>query len=229
MQTILVVEDEEDILDLLTFNLQRAEFDVLRANDGNIGLSLAKEHRPDLIVLDLMLPGRNGLDVFKDLRNDVRTRDIPVIMLTAKAEVTDRITGLKLGADDYVTKPFSPREFVLRVQSLLRRVNKAAPATKLEVGPFFLDKTKFKCFVSGDELDLTSTEFKLLATLLEGNGEPIERAALLRDIWGYTDMIHTRTLDTHVKRLREKLGDAASHIKTERGIGYSATPEPTES
>lgn len=229
MQTILVVDDEEDILDLLTFNLQRAEFEVLRATDGNAGLSLAKERMPDLIVLDLMLPGRNGIDVFRELRADTRTREVPVLMLTAKAEVTDRITGLKLGADDYVTKPFSPRELVLRVKALLRRVNKAAPATKLEVGPFFLDKSKFKCFVSGAEIDLTTTEFKLLAMLLEGGGEAVERAALLRDVWGYTDIVHTRTLDTHVKRLREKLGDASRYIKTVRGIGYSLGTVATES
>ena len=224
MQTILVVDDEEDILDLLTFNFQRAEYQVLKAADGNTGLSLALKHVPDLVVLDLMLPGRDGFEVFRALKEDARTRNVPVLMLTAKAEVTDRITGLKLGADDYVTKPFSPRELVLRVKALLRRVNKASPGTKLEVGPFHLDKSTFKCYVNGEETELTTTEFKLLAILLEGGGEAVERANLLRDVWGYTDMIHTRTLDTHVKRLREKLGEEARHIQTVRGVGYALIP-----
>ena len=224
MQTILVVDDEEDILDLLTFNFQRAEYQVLKAADGNTGLSLALKHVPDLVVLDLMLPGRDGFEVFRALKEDARTRNVPVLMLPAKAEVTDRITGLKLGADDYVTKPFSPRELVLRVKALLRRVNKASPGTKLEVGPFHLDKSTFKCYVNGEETELTTTEFKLLAILLEGGGEAVERANLLRDVWGYTDMIHTRTLDTHVKRLREKLGEEARHIQTVRGVGYALIP-----
>ena len=221
MQTILVVDDEEDILDLLTFNLERAEYEVIRASNGIDGLGLALKQMPDLIVLDLMLPGRDGVEVFKELKDDARTRDIPVLMLTAKAEVTDRITGLKLGADDYVTKPFSPRELVLRVQALLRRVNKSSPGTKLEVGPFYLDKSAFKCYISGEECELTTTEFKLLAILLENSGQAVERADLLRDVWGYTDMIHTRTLDTHVKRLREKLGNTARHIQTVRSVGYT--------
>ncbi len=217
---ILVIDDEEDILDLLTFNLERAEHDVLRAGDGNSGLALALEQRPDLIVLDLMLPGRDGYQVFEALKADARTRQIPVLMLTAKAEVTDRITGLKLGADDYVTKPFSPRELVLRVQALLRRVRKAPSGTTLKAGPFYLDKASFKCYVNNEELELTTTEFKLLSILLEGQGEAVERSTLLRDVWGYTDMVNTRTLDTHVKRLREKLGPVADHIKTVRGTGY---------
>ena len=220
MPTILVVDDEEDILDLLTFNLERAEYEVLRAGDGNSGLQLALEKIPDLVVLDLMLPGRDGYQVFKDLKADARTREIPVLMLTAKAEVTDRIIGLKLGADDYVTKPFSPRELVLRVQALLRRVKKSPSGTKLRVGPFFLDKASFKCYVGDVEVELTTTEFKLLSILLEGDGDIAERATLLRDVWGYTDLVHTRTLDTHVKRLREKLGSYAKHVQTVRGSGY---------
>lgn len=220
MPTILVVDDEEDILDLLTFNLERAEHKVLRAADGNAGVDIAKKEIPDLVVLDLMLPGRDGYAVFEELRADARTKHIPVLMLTAKAEVTDRIVGLKLGADDYVTKPFSPRELVLRVQALLRRVKKAAVGTKLRVGPFHLDKSSFKCYVNNEELDLTTTEFKLLSLLLEGGGETVERATLLRDVWGYTDLVHTRTLDTHVKRLREKLGDYAKCVETVRGHGY---------
>ncbi len=220
MSTILVVDDEEDILDLLTFNLERAEHTVLRAADGNIAVNVAIEKLPDLIVLDLMLPGQDGYQVFQHLKEDSRTKNIPVLMLTAKSEVGDRITGLKLGADDYVTKPFSPRELVLRVQALLRRVKKAPPGTFLRVGPFHLDKANFKCFVDNEEVELTTTEFKLLAILLEADGETATRADLLRNVWGYTDLVHTRTLDTHVKRLREKLGDFAKHIQTVRGTGY---------
>jgi two-component system phosphate regulon response regulator PhoB len=218
--TILVVDDEEDILDLLTFNLERAEFEVLRAGDGNTGLQVALAQVPDLIVLDLMLPGRDGYEVFKELKADARTREIPVLMLTAKAEVTDRIIGLKLGADDYVTKPFSPRELVLRVQALIRRVKKVPSGTKLRAGAFFLDKASFKCYLADEELELTTTEFKLLSILLERGGDTAERATLLRDVWGYTDTVHTRTLDTHVKRLREKLGEFAKHVQTVRGTGY---------
>lgn len=227
MPTILVVDDEEDILDLLTFNLERAEHEVIRASDGNEGVKAAKDHLPDLVVLDLMLPGRDGYQVFEALKADTRTKHIPILMLTAKGEVTDRIVGLKLGADDYVTKPFSPRELVLRVQALLRRVKKAPAGTKLKAGPFYLDKSNFKCYLNQEEMELTTTEFKLLSLLLESEGETVERATLLRDVWGYTDLVHTRTLDTHVKRLREKLGDAAKHIQTVRGSGYRLNLEPS--
>ncbi len=220
VQKILVVDDEEDILDLLTFNLERANYEVIRAVDGNSGWDAVLKHLPDLVVLDLMLPGRDGYQVFQEMRGDSRTRDIPVLMLTAKAELVDRITGLKLGADDYVTKPFSPRELVLRVQALLRRVKKAPAGTKIKAGPFHLDKSTFKCFADGEELDLTTTEFKLLSILLEKEGETVDRATLLRDVWGYTDMVNTRTLDTHVKRLREKLGERAVYLSTVRGAGY---------
>lgn len=227
MPTILIIDDEEDILDLLTFNLERAEHEVLRAADGNTGIKIAKERMPDLVVLDLMLPGRDGYQVFKELQADARTKHIPVLMLTAKAEVSDRIIGLKLGADDYVTKPFSPRELVLRVQALLRRVKKVPAGTKLTAGPFFLDKSSFKCYVAGQQMDLTTTEFKLLSILLESEGKTVERGVLLRDVWGYTDLVHTRTLDTHVKRLREKLGDYAKYVTTVRGTGYRLTLNPT--
>ncbi len=220
MPTILVIDDEEDILDLLTFNLERAEHRVLRASDGNSGVQIARDQIPDLVVLDLMLPGRDGYQVFEALKSDSRTKHIPVLMLTAKAEVTDRIVGLKLGADDYVTKPFSPRELVLRVQALLRRVKKSPAGTKLKAGPFYLDKSSFKCYLDQEEMELTTTEFKLLALLLESEGETVPRSTLLRDVWGYTDLVHTRTLDTHIKRLREKLGDFATHVQTVRGAGY---------
>ncbi|MEM7387700.1 MAG: response regulator transcription factor [Verrucomicrobiota bacterium] len=220
MSKVLIVEDEEDILDLITFNLERADCTVLRALDGNDGERLAKEAIPDVIVMDLMLPGKDGLTLFKELKEDSRTKDIPVLMLTAKAELTDKITGLKLGADDYVTKPFSPRELVLRVQALLRRTKAVPKGTQSTVGPFFLDKSSLKCYCDGEELELTSTEYKLLSILLDHPGEIQSRTALLRDVWGYKDNVHTRTLDTHMKRLREKLGSHASHVETVRGSGY---------
>jgi two-component system, OmpR family, phosphate regulon response regulator PhoB len=220
VETVLVIDDEEDILELLRFNLERVNLRVLRAADGNAGLTLALQEMPHIIVLDLMLPGRDGFQVFQELKSDSRTRDIPVLMLTAKAEVHDRIAGLKLGADDYVTKPFSPREVVLRVQSLLRRLKKSPPGTQLKHGPVFLDRASFRCCINGEPLELTTTEFKLMSLLLEAKGETVPRATLLRDVWGYTDLVMTRTLDTHVKRLREKLGEAAKHVETVRGEGY---------
>lgn len=217
---MLIIDDEKDILDLLTYNLERLEIKVFAAADGNTGLKLALEKVPDLIILDLMLPGRDGSQLFRDLKADSRTRNIPVLMLTAKAELSDRIAGLKLGADDYVTKPFSPREVVLRAQSLLRRSRTSPPGTQIRHGPFFLDRANFQCFLHGEVLSLTITEFKLLSLLLEADGAAVPRATLLKDVWGYTDQVRTRTLDTHVKRLREKLGVESRWIKTVRAEGY---------
>ena len=217
---ILLIDDEDDILDLLTFNLERANYEVIRAKDGNSGLEAMVKHLPNLVVLDLMLPGLDGYGVFQEMRSDARLRNIPVIMLTAKAELVDRIGGLKLGADDYLTKPFSPRELVLRVQALLRRIKNSPAGAKIIAGPFHIDKVMHKCFVDGEELDLTVTELKLLSILSENEGSTVDRSTLLRDVWGYTDRINTRTLDTHIKRLREKLGDKALCVKTVRGQGY---------
>lgn len=217
---ILLIDDEDDILDLLTFNLKRANYEVIRAKDGNSGLEAMVKHLPNLVVLDLMLPGLDGYGVFQEMRSDARLRNIPVIMLTAKAELVDRIAGLKLGADDYLTKPFSPRELVLRVQALLRRIKKSRAGAKIIAGPFHIDKSTHKCFVNGKELGLTATELKLLSILLENEGSTVDRSTLLRDVWGYTDRINTRTLDTHLKRLREKLGNKALCVKTVRGQGY---------
>lgn len=220
MHTILVVDDETDILDLVTFNLKRQDFTVLSAENGVAAVRIAKEKIPDLIVLDLMLPGKDGFTVYKELRADARTRGIPVIMLTAKGELNDRIAGLELGADDYVTKPFSPKELVLRVKALLKRTRKVTVDATLKAGPFHLERNSLKLFLAGEPVDLTATEFKLLRLLVEANGEVQERDALLREVWGYSDTTLTRTLDTHVKRLREKLGKYADAIQTVRGVGY---------
>ena len=210
MHTVLVVDDETDILELVAFNLERQQYKVLTAGDGISAVKIAREKIPDLIVLDVMLPGLDGFG----------------LMLTAKGEINDRIAGLELGADDYVTKPFSPRELLLRVKALLKRTRKVTVDASLKSGDFLLERNTLKLFLAGQPVDLTATEFKLLRLLVEANGEVQERDALLREVWGYSDTMLTRTLDTHVKRLREKLGRHAECIQTVRGVGYRFVPDP---
>ena len=217
---ILIAEDESDIRDLISFNLEREHMETLLAKDGVEAFEIAKQKSPDLIVLDLMLPRMDGVTVFKELRQDSRTRDIPVIMLTAKAQLDDVISGLEMGADDYLTKPFSPKELVLRVKALLRRINTTTANSTISSGKFRLDKNTLHCFVSGEQVDLTPTEFKLLLLLVERKGTVQNREDLLREVWGYRDTANSRTLDTHIKRLREKLGDLSRCIETVRGVGY---------
>ncbi len=227
MHTVLVVDDEADITDLIAFNLKRNGLNPVIARDGVTAVVTAKEKLPDLIVLDLMLPGKDGFTVFKELRADTRTSQIPVIMLTARGELDDKIAGLELGADDYVTKPFSPKELTLRVQALLKRSKKVVADSSLKRGPFHLERNTLKLYLAGQPVDLTATEVKLLRLLIEADGQPQERDTLLREVWGYqTDSVMTRTLDTHVKRLREKLGPYASCIETIRGVGYCFVPQP---
>lgn len=220
MQRILIVEDEQDIADLIGFNLQRAGFAVFKAHDGIAGTETALRERPDLIVLDLMLPGRDGYGVFRELKRDTRTVDIPVIMLTARAQTEDRIQGLEAGADDYLTKPFSPKELLLRVQAILKRSEAPPGSVDLIHGPFRFDKNALKFYIDNEPSELTSTEFKLLLFLCERAGKPQDRNDLLRTVWGYSDAAHSRTLDTHMKRLRQKLGSHGSWIETVRGVGY---------
>jgi two-component system phosphate regulon response regulator PhoB len=218
---ILVADDEPDVLNLVASNLQRAGFEVFKAEDGQQALRLAREQSPALLVLDVMMPGLSGLDVLKQLKQTPKTAGIPVLMLTARADEVDRIVGLELGADDYVTKPFSPREIVLRVQSVLRRVE--APAAKgdiLEVGVIRVDRVKHEAFINGVRGEFTATEFKLLTVLMERCGRLQSREVLLNDVWGYESVIDTRTVDTHIRRLRDKLGAAAELIDTVRGFGY---------
>ncbi len=217
---ILIAEDESDIRDLISFNLEREHMETLLAKDGVEAFEIAKQKSPDLIVLDLMLPRMDGVTVFKELRQDSRTRDIPVIMLTAKAQLDDVISGLEMGADDYLTKPFSPKELVLRVKALLRRINTTTANSTISSGKFRLDKNTLHCFVSGEQVDLTPTEFKLLLLMVEREGKVQNREDLLREVWGYRDTANSRTLDTHIKRLREKLGDFSRCIETVRGVGY---------
>ena len=220
MHKILVVEDERDIADLIGFNLQRNGYEVLKAHDGISGTEMALKERPALIILDLMLPGRDGYGVFRELRRDSRTVNTPVIMLTARAQTEDRIQGLEVGADDYLTKPFSPKELMLRVQAILKRSEAPPGAVDFTYGPFRFDKNALKFYLDGEPVDLTSTEFKLLLYLCERSGRPQDRNDLLRTVWGYSDEVHSRTLDTHMKRLRQKLGDHGTWIETVRGVGY---------
>jgi len=220
MYTVLIAEDESDIRQLISFNLERESIGTLLAKDGVEAFEIAKEKGPDLIILDLMLPRMDGFTVFKELRLDSRTKDIPVIMLTAKAQLNDVITGLEMGADDYLTKPFSPKELVLRVKALLRRIKTTTANSTITSGKFRLDKNTLHCFVSGEQIDLTPTEFKLLLLMIEREETVQNREDLLREVWGYRDTANSRTLDTHIKRLREKLGDLSHCIETVRGVGY---------
>jgi two-component system phosphate regulon response regulator PhoB len=219
-ETILVIEDETDVSDLIRYHLKKAKYRVLNATDGLQGYTMATEERPDAVVLDVMLPKLNGFEVAKKLRADSRTESIPILILSAKGESESRIKGLELGADDYLSKPFSPRELVLRMQALLRRKRPAEPSEASTVGPFVLDRTSLKVTLDGHRLDLTSTEFKLLSLLISKEGSIQTREELLLEVWGYRSSVDTRTVDTHMRRLREKLGDHAQHLETIRGEGY---------
>ena len=218
---ILIIEDEQDVIDLVTLNLRKAGgFITSTAADGASGLRKAREELPALIILDLMLPKMSGLEVCKVLKNDNATRHIPVIMLTAKAEEIDRIVGLEFGADDYVTKPFSPRELVLRINAILRRGKGEIAEKTMSIGQITLDLSRHHVAVAGKPVRLTSVEFKLLSMLMQRQGRVQARDRLLNEVWGYESVIDTRTVDTHVRRLRKKLGKASVAIETVRGFGY---------
>jgi two-component system phosphate regulon response regulator PhoB len=220
-RTILIVEDERDVIDLLTLNLSKTgQFTVTTAADGAAGLAKARAEKPAFIILDLMLPKMPGLEVCRALKSDPATRHIPIMMLTAKAEEIDRILGLEFGADDYVTKPFSPREVILRIQAIMRRGEGVPGKGGLTAGLISIDPARHQVSVAGKAVHLTSIEFKLLKTLLERRGRVQERDRLLNDVWGYESVIDTRTVDTHVRRLRDKLGKAGNVIETVRGFGY---------
>jgi len=218
---ILLIEDERDVVDLLTLNLRKSGgFVISTAADGAAGIAKAREELPALIILDLMLPKMSGLEVCKILKTDSGTRHIPILMLTAKAEEIDRIVGLEFGADDYVTKPFSPREVILRIKAVLRRSQSDGPDQQLTRGTITIDPERHHVSVAGKRIRLTAVEFKLLTTLMQRPGRVQPRDRLLTEVWGYESVIDTRTVDTHVRRLREKLGKAASAIETVRGFGY---------
>ncbi|HOP40658.1 MAG TPA: response regulator [Geobacteraceae bacterium] len=221
MKTILVIEDERDLLDLVAFNLEREGYRVLTALDGRDGLETAKTHLPDLIVLDLMLPGIMGTDICKILKNNEKTESIPIIMLTAKGEEIDRVVGFEVGADDYVVKPFSNRELMLRIRAVLRRSEPELKEEKIiTVGLITIDTGRHVVTADDEEIILTTTEYKLLLNLAERRGRVQNRDLLLKNVWGYNYVGDTRTVDTHITRLRTKLGRAGDIIKTVRGFGY---------
>ena len=230
-ERILVVDDEPDIVALVVYHLAKAGFRISTASNGADALRIAQQDRPALVVLDLMLPGMSGLEVLDQLRADETGQDIAVLLLTARREEADRIKGLSQGADDYLTKPFSPQELVLRVRNILRRMSQAQSGLPdvVRVGPILIDRSAHRVTVDNAELDLTPTEFKLLITLAERRGRVQSRALLLEIVWDAAPDIQTRTVDMHVQRLRTKLGAAGELIETVRGFGYRLRAAQTRS
>lgn len=221
MATILIIEDEKDISDLVAYHLKKEGFETIQAFNGNTGYLQAKEFLPHLIILDLMLPEIDGITLYKEFSNHPKLKEIPVIMLTAKSQTEDRINGLSLGADDYITKPFSPKELVLRVQSLLRRSYQSQPALhKQSTEGIGVNPSQLTTVIKGEEIELTSIEFKLFSYLLERANHTQSRHDILKAIWGYSDQVNSRTLDSHMKRLRQKLNTHSDIIETIRGVGY---------
>jgi two-component system phosphate regulon response regulator PhoB len=230
-ERILVVDDEPDIVALVVYHLAKAGFRISTASNGADALRLAQQDRPALIVLDLMLPGMSGLEVLEQLRADESGQDIAVLLLTARRDEPDRIKGLSSGADDYLTKPFSPQELVLRVRNILRRMAQTQTGLPdvVRIGPILIDRAAHRVTVDNAELDLTPTEFKLLLTLAERRGRVQSRALLLEIVWDAAPDIQTRTVDMHVQRLRTKLGAAGELIETVRGFGYRLRAAQTRS
>ncbi len=223
-EKVLIVEDEEDILQLLSFNVEAAGYEVIASADGYEGLHLAIAHHPDLVLLDIMLPGLDGFEVCKELKRKKETSEIPIIMLTARGEEVDRIVGLELGADDYVVKPFSPRELLLRIRAILKRTVTVgvttADRTKWQKKGLVVDMEAHKVAVDESDIELTATEFKLLGELISRQGRVLTRDQLLNTVWGYEFEGYARTVDTHIRRLRQKLGPYAEFVETVRGVGY---------
>jgi two-component system phosphate regulon response regulator PhoB len=219
---ILIVDDEPDVTELLEFKLKQAGFLVRAINDPLRVLGLARDLRPEVIILDMMMPDLNGLQLLKMIRTDALLRDTPVLFLTAKGETEDRLKGLEGGADDYLAKPFDAREVVLRVQALIRRAKPSSntDATRLSAGNLVVDLERHEVLIDGAAIELTATEFKLLRTLVERKGRVQTRERLLEDVWNYAPDIETRTVDTHMRRLRDKLGKGGDIIETVRGVGY---------
>jgi two-component system phosphate regulon response regulator PhoB len=223
---ILIVDDEKDIRELLSFQLQQHGFITVTATNGEDALEKIEEKAPDLIILDLMMPKMDGAEVCRALKREEKTRRIPIIILTAKGEEIDRVVGFELGADDYVPKPFSPRELALRVKAVLKRMTTAdEPAEFLTFKDLHIDLSRHRVTVAGKAIELTSTEFKLLTTLLQRRGRVQTRDHLLETVWGYDYIGFTRTVDTHIRRLRAKLGASGDCIETVRGVGYRFVDE----
>jgi two-component system alkaline phosphatase synthesis response regulator PhoP len=222
-ETILIIEDEKDIVKMLEYNLKKEGFKTLSAYDGEYALDLAVRKNPDLVILDLMLPGIDGLEVCKELKSNVKTASVPVIILTAKAQESDKIVGLELGADDYMTKPFSPRELVARIKAVLRRVKEKDKLPEiLKMGDLAMDLSKIVVTVKDKPVELAAKEFELLKTLIKARGRVLSRDYLLDNIWGFDHAIEiqTRTVDVHIRTLRKKLKTAAKYIVTVKNYGY---------
>lgn len=231
MARILVIEDERDLQQVLAYNLRREGHEVFQALEGAEGLRAARAHKPELVLLDLMLPDLPGTEVCKALKAEAATREIPVLMLTAKGEEIDRVLGFELGAEDYVVKPFSVRELLLRIQAILRRFQGSRSSEPEEIvvfGCLRIDTAAHRTWVEDQEIQLTAIEFRLLGMLYERRNRVQTRASLLEDVWGLQADTETRTVDTHVKRLREKLGAAETYIETVRGVGYRFKASPGE-
>ena len=227
MALILVIEDEPDLQQVLEYNLRQAGHEVMATTRGRDGLRMARDRNPDLVLLDLMLPDLAGTEICRSMKDDPDLRSIPVMMVTARGEEIDRVVGFALGADDYVTKPFSVRELLLRVRAILRRseVDRAAPSN-IEFGTLRVDREAHRVWVDDQEVELTALEFKLLVTLYERRNRVQSRSVLLDRVWGVDTKISTRTVDAHVKRLREKMGSARHYIETVRGVGYRFADAP---
>jgi DNA-binding response OmpR family regulator len=219
--TILIIDDEKDLIELVRYNLEKEGYDVIAATDGQTGLEIAQRHKLDLIVLDLMMPGMDGLEVCRHLRTDARTGRIPLVMLTAKATEADRIVGLELGADDYITKPFSPRELVARVKAILRRTaTQSEPHEVIRHGDLSIDLTRHEVMVNGKPIALTATEFRILHFLASKPGRVLSRDDIIDAALGRDANVFDRTIDVHITSIRRKLGKGADQIETIRGFGY---------
>ena len=219
--TVLVIDDEKDLLELVRYNLEKEHLDVITASDGQSGLEIGLKHKPDLVVLDLMMPGMNGLEVCKQLRGDARTSRVPIIMLTAKAAETDKIVGLEMGADDYITKPFSVRELLARVRAVLRRTSVATPSTEvIRRGELAIDVARHEVTWAGQRVQLTATEFRILEYLASSPGRVLSRDDIIDGALGRDTSVFNRTIDVHITALRKKLGTGGAHIETVRGFGY---------
>ena len=217
---ILIVEDDEDIVEMISYNLQKEGYKYSAVFNGEDVLEKAEKENPALIILDVMLPGIDGFEVCRILKSKEVLANIPIIMLTAKSQETDKIVGLELGADDYMTKPFSPRELIARVKAILRRYKKSLNKPLLQTGDLVVDILRYKVMVKGNEISLTPTEFKILKFMMRKQGVVVSRNAILDNVFGYDSSSYDRTIDTHMKSLRKKLGVAREYIETVRGIGY---------
>jgi len=220
--TVLIVDDEKDLVELVRYHLEKDGLTCLEARDGETALQLARDRIPALIVLDLMLPGVDGLEVCRKLRKNPKTAGIAIIMLTAKTDEVDRIVGLEMGADDYIVKPFSPRELVARVKAVLRRGQSHDLWSVTHIGTLVVDEGKHQVMVEGRVIDLTVKEFDLLCGLMKANGRVLNREQIMETVWGYSNAadIESRTVDVHIRRLREKLGDEQKRVVTVIGVGY---------